>query len=386
MNHPSNKFLSHKKTWRITGVVIGILLIAVLLVFFFRLLFPTCSSSVPLSEAYYAEFDGNRFYYDLYSTQEGNPPRALYAYDLDSGMAECVSDEQPVNPLLRVQDGFAYYYNDNGIYRKNLQTGREEPVFQGEKGERYYSTCLIAEEDDLYFSLIRYEMEWDDVFEKISPSNKTSYIYHYNTDTGKIRKLMEYDCSKSLNHTLFHFYLRDSLLYYTVYTELHCINIETCTDSLLYDIHEWDFHINPTETGFSILTIDERNIIQLDWKGNVLSQSSVSGNFNYISPALRWGFNADQLCYYAINKDNYTLCQIPCSDPSDYTELCTVPLEYRNGSYDICYRDGLFLMVFFSSSAPSEFKSTFLKVENGIFTQLHSGFVYTKTLYSTKYT
>ena len=100
-------------------------------------------------------------------------------------------------------------------------------------------------------------MEWDDVFEKISPSNKTSYIYHYNTDTGKIRKLMEYDCSKSLNHTLFHFYLRDSLLYYTVYTELHCINIETCTDSLLYDIHEWDFHINPTETGFSILTIDK---------------------------------------------------------------------------------------------------------------------------------
>lgn len=344
MNHPSNKFLSHKKTWRITGVVIGILLIAVLSAVFFRLLFPTYSSSAPLSEASYAEFDGNRFYYDLYSTQEGNPPRALYAYDLDTGTAECVSENQPVNPLLRVQDGFAYYYNDNGIYRKNLRSGREESIFRGEKGERYYSTCLIAKEDDLYFSLIRYEMEWDDTLEASLPRTKTLGIYHYNMDTKRIRVLMECDFNLSVSkQDLANLYLRDSLLYYTVFTKLHCLDIETCTDSLLYDIDaQSDFHINPTETGFFILTIYERNILQLDWEGNVLSQFSVSDSSNFISSALRWGFDAEQACYYAINEDNYMLCQVPRSAPADYTELCTVPLEYRKGPYDIRYQDGFF--------------------------------------------
>ena len=190
------------------------------------------------------------------------------------------------------------------------------------------------------------------------PQKIASYIYHYNTHTGQLRKLVE---NGPRGGYFSYFYLRDSFLYYIdLSAELHRLDIETCTDSLLYHIYSSaDVHINPTETGFFILTIYERNIIQLDWDGNVLSQASVSGNFNFISATLRWGFNADELCYYAINKDNYTLCQIPCSDPSDYTELCTVPLEYRNGSYDICYRDGLFLIAFFSSSEPSEFKSTF---------------------------
>lgn len=82
-------------SWLITGVVIGILLIAVLLVCLFRPLLSACSTSAPLSEAYYAEFNGNRFYYDLYSTQEGNPPAR---YTLTTWTAERWNACRKINP------------------------------------------------------------------------------------------------------------------------------------------------------------------------------------------------------------------------------------------------------------------------------------------------
>ena len=74
MKFPLKKMSSNKKTWLITGAAIGILLIAVLLVFFFRPLFSAYSTSAPLSEAYYAEFDGTAFTTTCIPPRRGIPP------------------------------------------------------------------------------------------------------------------------------------------------------------------------------------------------------------------------------------------------------------------------------------------------------------------------
>lgn len=69
------------------------------------------------------------------------------------------------------------------------------------------------------------------------------------------------------------------------------------------------------------------------------------------------------------------LCQVPCSHPSDYTELYAVPLEYRKRTYDIHYKDGYLFIAHYDASGHFEL----LKVENETFERIKDGYYYTTT-------